>query len=510
MSLIKSGLRARKLQFAFLTRWVALDWRMILAFCLPFALYLLTAAPTIYNLDSAELTTAAATSGIARATGYPLYLMLGYLWSWLPLGDVGYRMNLLSAFNGALTIALAERVLRRLAVGPWATFGALGLLACANSFWSLSLVAEVYTFQTTLMAALLLVLLRWNEHPSPQRLALVGLMLGLALSHHGATLLLLPGCAFFLLTRSPRQMLAPRALMFACGGLLLGLSCYLYLPLRYVAHPLFNYAGHYNALGQFISVDLRTPQGVFWLVSGQAFRNDMLAYDRFELWSEVERFGILIWRTFLGIGITPGIVGLIVLLRRNWRLGGALLLMWLCHVAFYVDYRVFDKETMFLPAYLIWALWLGVGYQTLLNWVREPANESSWLRLLPLQGLILGAALFAMLWNWPLVDSSRDWSTRTRSENILRHSEHGALIVGWWDVVPSISYLQLVEGQRPDMETLNRFLIAPDDLQRLLLREIQRRPVYIDSVPGGLQPLVETRTVGPLLQLFPKQKNGPR
>ena len=53
------------------------DMRSIAAFVLPFILYLLTVAPTIYNLDSAELTTAAATGGLVRATGYPLYLILG-------------------------------------------------------------------------------------------------------------------------------------------------------------------------------------------------------------------------------------------------------------------------------------------------------------------------------------------------------------------------------------------------------------------------------------------------
>jgi hypothetical protein len=121
-------------------RWRAIariDWRAITAFGVPFVLYLLTLAPTVYNLDSAELTTAAATGGITRATGYPLYLLLGNLWSRLPLGDVGYRMNLFSAFNGALTVALAERILRCWRVQPWAAFGALGLLACAPFFWSL-------------------------------------------------------------------------------------------------------------------------------------------------------------------------------------------------------------------------------------------------------------------------------------------------------------------------------------------------------------------------------------
>ena len=47
-----------------------MDWRALAAFGFPFTLYLLTLAPTIYNLDSAELTTAAATGGIVRAAGH--------------------------------------------------------------------------------------------------------------------------------------------------------------------------------------------------------------------------------------------------------------------------------------------------------------------------------------------------------------------------------------------------------------------------------------------------------
>ena len=56
-----------------------------------------------------------------RSTGYPLYLTLGGLWSRLPIGDVGYRMNLFSAFSGALTIFFADRTLRKLGVSGWAS-----------------------------------------------------------------------------------------------------------------------------------------------------------------------------------------------------------------------------------------------------------------------------------------------------------------------------------------------------------------------------------------------------
>jgi hypothetical protein len=110
-----------------------LDGRACIVFGLPFILYIFTLAPTIYNLDSAELVTAAATGGLVRATGYPLYLILGNLWSKLPLGDVGYRMNLFSAFWGALTLLMADQILRKLQVRTWAALSALGLLATSPS-----------------------------------------------------------------------------------------------------------------------------------------------------------------------------------------------------------------------------------------------------------------------------------------------------------------------------------------------------------------------------------------
>lgn len=484
-----------------------LPWQPIAAFGLPFLIYLFTAAPTIYNLDSAELTTAAATGGLVRATGYPLYLLLGYLWSWLPVGDVGYRLNLFSAFNGALTIALAERILRRWGIGPWARFGALGLLALAPFFWALSLIAEVYTLHTALMAGIILLQLAWADDPTPRRLALLGLTIGLSLGHHAATVLLIPGCAWYMLMVAPRQVLAPRSLALGLVTTLLGLSIYLYLPWRYQALPAFNYAGHYDATGAFIPVNLWTPAGLWWLISGRAFAGEMLAYQGAELWGEVGRFVVQLWHAFFTLGIGPGILGLIVLGRRDWRLGGMLLLMFGCSAGFYIDYRVIDKDTMFLPAYLVWALWLGVGYQWLLDWV-QPAEEKNRRlaerRVWVLRGVMVGAVLLALGWNWRLTDLSADWSTRSRGETVLRQAQPQALIFGWWDTVPSLEYLQLVEGRRPDVKLINRFLIAPADMRRLILTEIARCPVYIDSVPPELAPAVTAVPAGPIYRLYPR------
>jgi hypothetical protein len=486
-------------------KWRLFDLRTLAAFGLPFLLYIVTLAPTIYNLDSAELTTAAATAGLTRATGYPLYLLLGHVWSWLPVGDVGYRMNLLSATCGALTVALAERILRRLRVGPWASFGALGLLACTTYFWALSLIAEVYTLHTALMAALILALLRWAELPTPRRLALVGLIGGLSLTHHAATVLLIPGAVWYVLTVAPGRALAPRALLVSLAALLVGLSVYLYLPLRYLAQPAFNYAGHFDATGTFVAVDLRTPAGLWWLISGRAFAGQMLSYRPSELGGELGHFAAHLWRALFGFGAGPALLGLALTLRRDWRLGVMLLLMFVCSAAFYVDYRVIDKDTMFLPTYLICAIWIGVGCEWLLGWVRDSgsaaaARWSEWA----LRGLIIGGVLVAVAWNWRVVDLSHDWSTRVRGVAMLEVARPGALIFGWWDTVPPLQYLQMVEGQRRDVMLINRFLISPDDMRQLAAREARHRPVYIDNPTPELQAQFLVRPIGPLYQLLPR------
>src|SRR6185503_1451947 len=64
-----------------------------------FVVYALGACRTIYVGDSGELTTAVAVLGIPHPSGYPLYVLLGKLWTLLvPVGSIAFRMSLFSAF----------------------------------------------------------------------------------------------------------------------------------------------------------------------------------------------------------------------------------------------------------------------------------------------------------------------------------------------------------------------------------------------------------------------------
>src|SRR5690242_10984557 len=72
-----------------------------------FLIYLTTVSPTVNFIDSGELISAAYEPGIAHAPGYPLYVLMGYVATHLLWGDVAWRLNVLSAFWGALAVGAA-------------------------------------------------------------------------------------------------------------------------------------------------------------------------------------------------------------------------------------------------------------------------------------------------------------------------------------------------------------------------------------------------------------------
>ena len=502
---------------------------IIAVFSLPLLLYILTLAPTIYNLDSAELTTAAATLGLTRSTGYPFYILIGHLWSKIPVGDVGYRLNLFSAFNGALAITLAFLILRELEIGFVASFGAIGLLASGINFWGLSLIAEVYTLQVALMAALIFCLLRWQKAPTPRKMFMVGLLAGLGLCHHASQIFLLLAAGLFILFNSPASFrrksgspvrsalprLSSRSVFLGCLGLLLGLSFFLYLPLRFQSSPAFNYAGTYAADGFFRPLPLDTLPGFWLLVSGRSFSNLAFAYPPDELVVEARQFTVDLWRAFAAIGIGPGLLGAVLLFYRNWKAGFLLGFEFSCHVLFFVSYRAADKELMFLPAYLVWGIWLAVGYDWLLAELGQLRAVSgrlfSGLTGMVRSGFVLviiGVVFWSVISKWQRVDQSQDWSARRLGEEIMSLVEPNAVVFGYWDVIPVLQYLQLVEGQRPELTLVNRFLITKQDLAGWILQEIDRRPIYVDSLVVGLPSSVQAVAEAGLYKLELSQPEG--
>ncbi len=479
-----------------------------LAFLLPLLAYLLTACSTVYNLDSAEFSAAVYVLGIVRATGYPLYLLLGKAFTLLfPIGEVGFRLNVMSAVCAAGTVALLYHFLRRLVQQRAAALAASLLFAFSYYFWAQAVVAEVYTLHTLLVIALLLLLLYWEQRQADRLLAAFGLLYGLSFGNHMSSLLLAPGFALFLLTTAGKELLRPRRLLLLLLPFAAGLGIYLYLPLRYLAQPAFNYAGHYDALGRFVPLDMTHPANIWWLISGQGFQGLMFDYSPAELLGEVVQAAHRLWGNFLGIGLVPGLLGAWCQGRRRPRTFALLGLIFVANMVFFINYRVVDKAGMFVSAYLIWAVWVGEGYAWLVRWVQgrrgvEERRSPAWA-----WGLA-ALAVAALAVNWPLVNIHADTRARDRAEAALTQANPDAIIFGWWTSAPPMHYLQFVEGLRPDVQVINRFLIGAEEMYALIDRSLGQRPVYVMELDEGLVGAYWPVPVGPMFELTPRELAG--
>ena len=165
---------------------------LVSLFLFPFFIYLDTMAPSITwqhdGADGGDLIAAAYTFGIPHPTGYPLYVLLARLFTFLPWGDIAYRVNLMSTFFAAATIpfvylassillaptmemekdpvsgtaekpvlSTVERWSDRIAALAAAVTAALAF-AFSPVFWSQAVIAEVYTLNAFFVALMVYLL----------------------------------------------------------------------------------------------------------------------------------------------------------------------------------------------------------------------------------------------------------------------------------------------------------------------------------------------------------------
>src|SRR5204863_2185124 len=186
-------------------------------------LYFLTAARDIVVGDSPELIMAAVTLGVAHAPGYPLFTMLGHLFSLLPFGSIPFRVNLLSVTCDALTIGVVYFSAFRLTRSQLAAAVAALLLAVNPTFWEWSLAAEVFPLNNLLAALLILLLIAWHEQPERSGFLIAAFFVtGLALTNHQTIVLLGPAFCFVLWQRRLILFTWPRLLAIGIVAFVIG------------------------------------------------------------------------------------------------------------------------------------------------------------------------------------------------------------------------------------------------------------------------------------------------
>ena len=454
-----------------------LPWRDIilwsfLAGGLPFLIYLRTLAPTVYGLDSAELSTGAYMLGIVHAPGSPTYLLIGHLFTKLPFGDVGYRLNLLSACAVTVALIFMFHIAWQLTQQKLLSLLSTWWLAFTYYVWIAAVAAELYALQGMFTAVLLWLALQWQPPKKRWPLPLFAFCYGLGLGVHLSLALLLPGFLILLWSvQRPWQDVKSWAFAFLAGSL--GLLVYLYLPLRSAATIPFN---------QSLSspVDLTTWDGFWWMVTARMFAPLFFGVPPEMLSGELATYLFRLWSNFLGIGLLMGLWGMVHDWRKRpyWHTG--LLLMLVVYLFFYFTYRAGDKELMFLPTYLIGGVWLALGVNALFQW--QPIKSlPPWSRFIPLMLLMSGT----LLTNYQFADVSDDWSARDLGERILAKLEPNAVYMGTWADVPILQYLQVVEGYRPDVVI---DFINPNNIEYIVETSLASAlPVYV-TTRGHISP----------------------
>src|SRR5215210_9023631 len=379
-------------------------------------LYIGTLAPTLLpygtpnTLDSLMLQTEVTVLGVGHPTGYPTYLMLTHLFTYLPIGDPAYRVNLASAVYGAAAVFAVY--LAGLRLGGRSLAAVAGALAfgLSGAFWSQAVIAEVYTFEALLVALVILFLFLWRDRRDGRYLLLSAFLVGLSLTHHLTSILLVPATVVFVFL-TDRCMFSRTGLMLKGVGLfLLGLLPLLYLPIRALMHAPLNEA------------DPSTPWRFLLLVTGGSFLAESSEKGRHcspsslalaDASTKLGLFGDHLLGQFPFLLIVVGVLATVYLLftdRATAILLGVLFFGCLGQAAVYLQLGIEDFYVFLIPAFLVFGLCISAGLGATLRWGERPMIGST-------AGPALVVALSVLILFVPLLGVRKAYVEHERSED---------------------------------------------------------------------------------------------
>lgn len=401
-----------------------------------FAIYAAGSCPTIYVGDSGELVTAVHILGIPHPSGYPLYVLLGKLWTIvIPIGSIAFRMSLFSAACAAAACSILYRLCRAMAMPTAAAMLAALLLAFSPSFWAEANVQRVYALNALFLTAATALAWRWLEDRSPGSLVLAFLLCGLGASNHLFMGVFAICLGVFMVAEDPSILRRWRLLSACAAAALAGLLPYLYLPLRSRANPPLDW-GDPETLPGFLRVVFREN---FWERSWIESPRDLLAIGWDYAFSLARESG---WA-----GPALAALGMVALWRRRRFAVLPVLVMAANFGAMALHGSrtdIFVWHRYDIPSYAMLALLAGAGCGALQRVL--PRRIGPALLAIPLSMLITG---------WSDNDRSRYRIADDFSGSVLRSMPPGAHLIATDDnILFTLMYLHFVEGMRPDVDLI--------------------------------------------------------
>jgi hypothetical protein len=503
-----------------------------LVFLLGMGLYVRTLAPGLLLGDSGEFQLLASTLGIAHNTGYPIYLLIGKLISWLPFQTVAYKVNLLSALAGAVTLSevyLLAKILtgRRLLslVSPLV----LGINAI---FWWHAVIAEVYTPAAAFAGGVLLLVVLWGKTYQPGYLFSAGLVGGLSLGIHGLVPLAAPAVLFYLVLQKADRKAWISALAGGLAGLLIFTVSFFALDAHNDPTGMpATFRVHASAYG-LQPEDFDSPfTRIGFIFFSRQWRRQMFSGTAADVNSNIQTYLDRTMSTFGMVFFFIALMGAISLFSRKVgkeirRREGLLLLgSWLGMAIFLANYRVGDLEVFFIPLYVVVAILVSEGLASLADdidafsrafhvrkqfcatmgslvilgvclWAALPFRETV-LKSLQ-QGRITFLDKWRMYYPYPVLDPGYPYR---EAKKIADKVEDNAILFLDWDMLYPVSYVAHVEEHHTGIAcyeclpfgTNGRFASSAIKFVR---QNIDQRPIYFSTIPENIKGLYEFKQVG--------------
>ncbi len=507
------------------------NFLFVSVFVAVFGLYFFTLAPGVVGGDAGEHQFVAPLLGIPHATSYPLYVLLGKLWTLLiPIGSPAWRMNLLSATGGALAAATTALVVYRLTLtkaqglnltsSAWASAFVAGMaLAFGLTLWQWSTIAGVRSINILFFALLTLEAIIWQQQrqrgdvqAAERTLRWLALTVGFSLAHHRTTIFYLPSLIAWLGWHDRQLIGQPKRVLTLLALSLAPLSLYLFIYFRGINNPPYSHERIIDLRSFWFLVGAGDSSGLFFSID-PAFLPARLVFIGGDILTQLSLPGVIL-----------AILGGLLLLGRQTRhfLFQSLLVLLL--LLFTLDFEVVnlnEAPTWYLmPAYFIFAVWLGIGVKAIadfglqiVDWVkiREGCFFVYGSLHLLIPAISLGLLAYFLAWpNWQQIyaDSTApldEWRQLLRGvqaqrfvESSLPYVKPGSLILGDWEQYPPFKYYQLINGIRPDITPrlpLNRW---PEQVAQAYAAG---QPVYFARKTTDLVGTPYLSMAGPLIHL---------
>lgn len=455
---------------------------------LAFVVLLLTTAPDLTGEDSGELITAAYTLGVAHPPGYPLWCILGKIFTIIiPVGTIAFRLNLMSVFFAAATIFFLFLVIKKQTKNRIIAASVSLLFGFSFEFWSQSNIAEVYTLNCFFIAVCLFLLQLRKEKRSHRILYLLALMCGLGCTNHHTMAPLSVLFAVYIFFKSRRQSpLSFKVMGTAFLIFVLSFSIYLYLPIRSQANPYMNW-GQPDTIKKSVQHILRSQYkipsdagyvGPEYQRSWKRFGKQMIVYAS----AFVKQFT---W----GLSWLP-ILGLWIHFRKKRFEFYLLLSIFLLTSIGFILFSNFMPDAeginandfLFIPSYMVAALWMGMAMQ----WLWEIGKKKIIWRPLPALAVITALLLPVpnLASNFYTNDKSNYYIAIDLGHALIHTLAKDAIVFPQGDhKIFSLLYLQGVKGMRPDITIANKYGHIDKNLYADLINQVKKGGGNIERIP---------------------------